>query len=132
MSSTESKGVAFTLLPSLSTVSSRGNFLTRSLAPFLSVENTQPVGSLLSASPNSWTGILLSERSLLRIPSLERFGTEREGEGADGIRRSTPPLLYDQESVQPASQPARQPASQSASQPASQPASQLPCHAMEY
>lgn len=46
------------------------------LAPSLtlSVENTQPVGSLLSASPNSWTGILLSERSLLRIPSLERFG----------------------------------------------------------
>ncbi|KYQ50523.1 hypothetical protein ALC60_10423 [Trachymyrmex zeteki] len=54
--------VAFTLLRSLSTATSRGNFLARALP------------------------------------------------GADGIRRSTPPLLYDQESVQPASQPASQPA----------------------
>ncbi|KYM99260.1 hypothetical protein ALC62_09987 [Cyphomyrmex costatus] len=72
------------LLPFCHLSAARGNFLTRSLAPFLtlSVENTQPVGSLLSASPNSWTGILLSERSLLRIPSLERFGAER------GVERS--------------------------------------------
>lgn len=76
----QSVAAAFTLLPSRGRQFSR-KFPTLPLAPSLtlSVENTQPVGSLLSASPNSWTGILLSERSLLRIPSLERFGVGRRG-----------------------------------------------------
>lgn len=45
----------------------------------------------------------------------------RRSRGHAGIRGSTPPLLYDQESVQPASPTDSQPASQRASQPASQP-----------
>jgi len=109
----------------------------------LSVENTQPVGSLLPASPKLLGGYTLAQTLSPQNPALPpsfsrspfpRGIRRKVGRGEErhaGIRRSTPPLLYDQESVQSASQPVRQRASERASQPASQPAIH-PCHAMEY
>jgi len=67
---------------------------------------TLGVSELLDSCLNA----LSSGFHLSRDSGPEIGGGDRR-QGADGIRRSTPLLLYDQESVQPASPSASQPAS---------------------